>query len=66
MRLNLDFKKPVLFGVLCCLTEKQSLERAGTGTTYRSLSYRGTTIYVCLMIRSYSGHYTYVDCGEMK
>jgi 6,7-dimethyl-8-ribityllumazine synthase len=29
MRLNLDTRKPVIFGVLACLTEDQALERAG-------------------------------------
>ena len=29
MRLNLDTGVPVLFGVLCCLTEEQAQARAG-------------------------------------
>ena len=29
MRLNLDHGVPVMFGVLCCLTEDQALERCG-------------------------------------
>lgn len=29
MRLNLDYGTPVIFGVLCCLTEEQAKARAG-------------------------------------
>lgn len=29
MRLNLDYKTPVLFGVLCCLNDDQAKQRAG-------------------------------------
>ena len=29
MRLNIDYKKPVIFGVLTCLTHQQAMDRAG-------------------------------------
>jgi 6,7-dimethyl-8-ribityllumazine synthase len=31
MRIGLDYKTPVIFGVLTCLTEEQAKERAGMG-----------------------------------
>ena len=34
MRLNLDYKRPVIFGVLCCMTEEQATERAGLHGTH--------------------------------
>merc|ERR1719218_191564 len=56
MRLGLDYKKPVIFGVLAVLTEEQAKERAGlVGTHGNSGTDWGVTaVESCVLKKKYA------------
>lgn len=54
MRLNLDYEKPVIYGVLSVLSEKQATERAGMGGHNSGKDWGITCVESCLLKRRYS------------
>jgi len=55
MRLNLDYKRPVIYGILGCLNEEQAKERAGVdGAGHNSGKDWGITVVEsCLLTKKY-------------
>merc|ERR1719313_366534 len=51
MRLNLDYKVPVIYGVLSVLTEQQAKDRAGVGAGHNSGKDWGNTAVESALLR---------------